>query len=238
MDKDLSIVFGEDYYITDAISIHQPTLGDIREMGEERYFQTIFTLTCIPSDMKYRLFQLGLDYEEVEDFDLFMLMAPTIDSDISQKLFIGVDLSKFEMAQNQINGDLVLVDMEDDIMIDKFAYLKICDYFRSLHGLKLKVEKAGNEETKKILIEEDKERYEMNQGKEFEPILPPLIISMVNTEEFKYDYSSVQNLNIAAFMASVEQIQKKKQAVALLQGCYSGMIDTSKIKTEDLNWIK
>ena len=188
--------------------------------------------------MKYRLFKLGLDYEEVEDFDLFMLMAPTLETDISQRLFMGVDLSKFEMAQNQVNGDLVLVDMEDDIMIDKLAYIKICDYFRSLHGLKPKVEIAGNEETKKILIEEDKMKYEMNQNKEFEPILLPLVISMVNTEEFKYDYQSVQDLNISAFMSSVEQIQKKKQAVALLQGCYSGMIDTSKIKTEDLNWIK
>lgn len=238
MDKDLSVIFGDDYYITDAISIHQPTLRDIKEMGEGKYFQAVFTLTCIPSDMKYRLFKMGLDYEEVEDFDLFMLMAPTLESDISQSLFMGVDLSKFEICQNQNNGDLVLADLKNDIMIDKLAYLKICDYFRSLHGLKPKVEKAGNEDTKKILIEEDKMRYEMNQDKDFEPILLPLIISMVNTEEFKYDYQTVQDLNIAAFMASVEQIQKKKQAIALLQGCYSGMIDTSKIKTEDINWIK
>ena len=238
MDKDLSVIFGDDYYITDAISIHQPTLRDIKEMGEDKYFQAIFTLTCIPSDMKYRLFKLGLDYEEVEDFELFMLMAPTLETDISQRLFMGVDLSKFEMAQNQANGDFVLVDMENDIMIDKLAYLKICDYFRSLHGLKPKVEKAGNKFTKQLLIDEDKARYELNKDKEFEPILLPLIISMVNTEEFKYDYQTVQDLNIAAFMSSVEQIQRKKQAVALLQGCYLGMIDTSKIKTEDLNWIK
>lgn len=238
MDKDLSVIFGDDYYINDAITIHQPTLRDIKEMGEDKYFQAVFTLTCIPSDMKYRLFKLGLDYEEVEDFELFMLMAPTLETDISQRLFMGVDLSKFEMAQNQANGDFVLVDMENDIMIDKLAYLKICDYFRSLHGLKPKVEKAGNKFTKQLLIDEDKARYELNKDKEFEPILLPLIISMVNTEEFKYDYQTVQDLNIAAFMSSVEQIQRKKQAVALLQGCYSGMIDTSKIKTEDLNWIK
>ena len=89
MDKDLSIIFGDDYYINDAISIHQPTLRDIKEMGEDKYFQAVFTLTCIPSDMKYRLFKLGLDYEEVEDFDLFMLMAPTLETDISQRLFMG-----------------------------------------------------------------------------------------------------------------------------------------------------
>lgn len=238
MLDNLTLLFGDDYIINDALSIHQLTLGEIKELGEEKYFQAVFSLTCIPSDMKYRLFKMGLDYEEVDSFDLFILIAPTIDPDVSKKIFCGVDLSNFEMAQNQDNGDLVLVDVENDIMIDKIAYLKISEYFRTLHGLKLKVEKAGNEWTKSILIEEDRVKSEQNKNKEFEPILFPLVVSMVNTEEFKYNYETVQNLNISAFMASVEQIQRKKQAIALLQGCYSGMIDTKKIKSEELNWIR
>lgn len=238
MNNNLSILLGHDFYVNDAISIHQPTIGDIEKMGEDLYFQTVFSLTCIPSDMKYKLFKMGLDYEKVEDFALFMLTAPTIEPDISKKLFNGVDLSKFEIMEDKDNQMLVLADLEDDIVIDKFAYVKICEYFRTLHNLSPKVELAGNEETKKILIEEDKVKSQLAQSKEYKPILPSLVIAMVNTEEFKYNYQTVQDLNIAAFLASVEQIQKKKQAIALLQGCYSGMIDTSKINQQDLSWIE
>ena len=91
--KDISILLGKDYVVNDAITIKQPTIGDILEIGEEQYFQTVFTLTCIPSDMKYRLYKMGLDYEKVEDYELFLLLAPTIDSSISKRLFYGVDLS-------------------------------------------------------------------------------------------------------------------------------------------------
>ena len=235
--KDISILLGKDYVVNDAITIKQPTIGDILEIGEEQYFQTVFTLTCIPSDMKYRLYKMGLDYEKVEDYELFFLFSPTIDSSISKRLFYGVDLSNFEMGKDMNNDSLILMDEENDIVIDKFAYIKIAGFFRSLHGLTPKVEHAGNEETKKILIEEEKMKIEMNKDKEFDSTLYSLILSMVNTEEFKYDFSSIQNLNIAAFLASVTQIQKKKSALALLQGCYSGMIDTSKIKQDNLQWI-
>ena len=41
-----------------------------------------------------------------------------------------------------------------------------------------------------------------------------------------------------AFMDAVSRIQVIRNTTALLHGCYSGMIDISKIKKEELNFMR
>lgn len=47
---ELQLYFGDDYVINEKISIHQPTIGELIDYGEQQYFSTIYTLTAIPSD--------------------------------------------------------------------------------------------------------------------------------------------------------------------------------------------
>lgn len=68
---ELQAYFGEDYVVTDKIRVHSPTLGDVIKYGERRYYSLLYLLTAIPSDMKSYLFDAGIDYEEISDFDLF-----------------------------------------------------------------------------------------------------------------------------------------------------------------------
>lgn len=235
---ELSVLFGDEYPINDYISMKQPTLGEIIAIGEQEYFTVLHTLCAIPSDMKSRLWDLGIDYEEMEDFELFVKLISTIPKEYSTLFFTEeIDFQNLTPSINKDTGDLVLCNFDNGLIIDKYAYLQIVGYLRYLHDMKPKIEKAGNKETKKLLIELDRQDIEMNKNKPFKSFFVPLIIAMVNTEEFNYDYETIKNLNIGAFMASVKQIQHKKNVMALLQGCYSGMIDTSKIKTKELAWI-
>lgn len=234
----LGILFNKPFVINDYISLKQPSIGQIVQMGEQEYFSMIHTLTAIPSDMKSVLWDMGIDYEEISDYELFCMLAPTVNSEYSNLIFTEpIDFSRLERCINEENGELGLCDFENEILIDRLAYMKIVGYLRHLHGLKPKVEHAGNEDTKKLLIELDRDDRAKARNKKFESFFEPLVIAMVNTEEFKYNYETVQNLNIGAFLSSVQQIQVKKNALALLQGCYSGMIDTSKINKKDLMWI-
>ena len=234
----MKIIFGDEYPINDYISMKQATIGEIISVGEVEYFHILHTLCAIPSNMKSQLWDLGIDYEEIKDFELFAQLAPTIPKEFSKFFFTPeIDFSKLTPSIKKDNGDLVLVDYESGLILDNYAYLKIVAYLRNLHGIEAKVEHAGNEDTKKILIEMDRQDKELNNEKPFKSFLAPLAVAMINTEEFKYDYQSIRTLNIGAFMASVKQIQRKKNVMALLQGCYGGMIDTSKIKTQELTWI-
>lgn len=58
---DLQLYFGNDYKINEKITIKQPTIGDIVDFGEEKYFSMAQTLTSIPSDMKSVLWDMKID---------------------------------------------------------------------------------------------------------------------------------------------------------------------------------
>ena len=58
---DLKIYRGSDIRITDKIVVTQPTIDQIIEFGEKRYFQTVHTLTGVGADFKWQLW----DYLEI-----------------------------------------------------------------------------------------------------------------------------------------------------------------------------
>ncbi len=73
---DLKIYRGSDIRITDKIIVTQPTIDQIIEFGEKRYFQTVHCLTGVGADFKWQLWDYfnQLDYTTVDDFELFKLM--------------------------------------------------------------------------------------------------------------------------------------------------------------------
>ena len=52
---DLKIYRGSDIRITDKIIVTQPTIDQIVEFGEKRYFSTVHTLTGVGADFKWQL---------------------------------------------------------------------------------------------------------------------------------------------------------------------------------------
>lgn len=175
---ELQLYFGDDYVINDYIAITQPTIGDIIEYGEASYFSTVHTLTAIPSDLKSQLWDMGFDWTEMEDFELFMLLSQTLTPDRTSLLFGDLDFSKLKPYPNQVNGDIVLANKEAGIIIDKMIYMRIMSYLRKLHNITPKVEKAANEITKKVLIDEDRAKIRFNKEKPFKSYLLPLISSV------------------------------------------------------------
>lgn len=280
VDK-LSLYRGQDYKINENIIIHQPTLGEICDFGEGRYFSIMQTLTAIPSDMKSQLDDIGIDYESISDFELFILLIKTLNNKDTKIIFGDLDLSKFEVYTDSSNGETVLAQKiikekeidyveiinkklnifqkiiytmlklptteevhkikteheEITIVIDRFIYQIISDYLCDTHGFKKKVEHAGNEFTKRYLIQESRDKLQENKNYKFESMLYPLISSMINSEGFKYSHEQVWNMKINAFMDSVQRIQKIKNVGYTMQGIYGGNIDSSKISKNELNWL-
>jgi anthranilate/para-aminobenzoate synthase component I len=280
VDK-LSLYRGEDFKINDNIIIHQPTLGEICEFGEEKYYSVIQTLTAIPSDMKSQLDDVGIDYEAISDFELFIILSKTLDSNDTKIVFGDLDLSRFEVYTDTTNGETVLAQKvinekeiqfkeirnkklnyiqkilykflklpiaeevyetktefeEKIIIIDRLIYQIISDYLCKTHGFKKKVELAGNEFTKRYLIQESRDKIEANKNIKFESMLYPLVSAMINSAGFKYNHKQIWDMKINAFMDSVHRIQKIINVGYMMQGIYSGNIDSSKLNKDELNWI-
>ena len=157
---DLKLYIGDDFVINDNIKIYQPKIKAIAEFGEKDFFSVVHTITAIPSDMKSQLWDMGLDWMEVEDFELFMMLAQTLTPERTGILFGDLDFSKLRPFRNNQNGDIVLADKETGIIVDQMVYLRIVGYLRKAFNITPKVEKAKNKMTKKILIEEDRLKRE------------------------------------------------------------------------------
>ena len=233
------VLFCDRFKITDKVYVRHSTVGDVVRLGEEKYFQILQTLTAIPSDEKYLLWKNGIDWMNISDLEFFSMVVKALDPVDSQIFIPDIDFRKFELYRRE-NGDIVFADKEDAIILDLYSHKRLMDTLCQIHRIKKKVEKAGNELTKKILIEEDRDKRKLaaSKHKEYKSTLIPLISSMVNREGFKYDYDSIQQLRFGQFMDAVSRLQLIVSTDQLIAGVYAGNVDTKKLDKKKLDWTR
>ena len=230
------VLRGADIAIDDIITVRQPTLNEIVNVGERKFFSEMYSFCAIPSDMKSVLDDAGIDFMETSDWSLFLMLSRNMSYEITSLVIPNIDFAKLDFMQ--VNGtDEVVLSDGNSTVITEAMYSKFIPYVRALVGYTLKREKAANKFTKQVLIDEDRNKRKEGANKPYESTLNPMIISLVNTEEFTYDYSTVYDLTFFQLFRSFIQIQKKKSACALYQGSMSGFVDTSKIKKSSFSWI-
>ena len=72
---ELKIYRGSDILITNKIIVTQPTIDQIIEFGEKKYFHAVHTLTGVGADFKWQLWDyFDIDYTTIDDFELFKKM--------------------------------------------------------------------------------------------------------------------------------------------------------------------
>lgn len=233
---DLKLYIGDDFIINDHVKVLQPTIRQIAEFGERDFFSVVHTITAIPSDMKSQLWDMGLDWMEVDDFDLFVMLSQTLTPNRTELLFGDLDFSSLKPFRNNQNGDIVLANKETGTIIDKMIYLRIVSYLRKAFNITPKIERAANKMTKRILIEEDRKKLELNKDKPFKSFLLPLISSVKVKQGYTKEY--VLNMGYVEFMNDVARLQVIHNADHLLSACYAGTIDMKKINKSELNWMK
>lgn len=237
MIDELRLLKGDDYYIGDKIRVHHPKLSEIVEMGEKEYYSMVTSLCATPSDYKSILLDnFNIDYEEISEFEFFIMMWGSISQMDLGILLPNISGDEFQLVQNSETQKIGLYCEYTDIFIDDVLYDEMVEYIRKMHGLTKHVDKAGNEATKKYLIKKARKELQ-NKGDKYKSTLAPLVSSMVNCSDFKYDHSNVWEINIYQLMDSVKRIQKLKSVDHIMQGIYSGNVDQKKISKDALDWL-
>lgn len=193
----LFLYFGDDYVINDKIKLAQPTIGQIVDYGEASYFSMVHTMTAIPSDMKSQLWDMGLDWCKLDDFELFIMLSQTITPDRTEILFGDLDFSKMKPFRSNQNDEIVLADKETGVIIDKLIYMRMVAYIRKLHNITPKVEKAKGKRAKQAMIDEDRRNREYKKDKPFKSYLLPLISAVKVKQGYTKDY--VRNMGLYEF---------------------------------------
>jgi len=232
----LKLYFGEPYKVNEYITIFQPTIGEIIEYGEKEYYSMIQTLTAIPSDMKSQLWDMQLDWNKMTDFQLFTMLVQSLSQKQTRIILGDVDLQRMKPVENLQNGEIILRDSVTGAVIDELAYRTMSAYLCKLHNITKKIEKAGNKYTKQVLIDEDRQKKEYNAKQPYKSFLLPLISSIKVRQGYTRDY--IKNMGLYEFFDDVNRAQIIVNTDALLSGAYSGMMDTSKVKKSEFNWMR
>lgn len=254
---ELKMYFGEDYWVTDKICIKVPTIGDILNFGDTKFYSILNLFCSNPTSLRLQLWKKGIDWNEISDFELFaQLIVKNFTPKDTYLLFGDLNFSWFEYIHDDIkdcnlliniprdeNGNLLEINYEDAIVIDEIVYKKIIKYLSVMFNFKFKVEHAKNKATKLAIIEEDEMNLKIAEqkkmGQEYlKSSLLPLISAMVNHPGFKYKTNELKDIGIYQFMDSVQRLQVYENSTALLKGMYSGFVDSKQINQKHLNWLK
>lgn len=230
------LLYGSSIPVTEQISITVPTVGDILD-HEDDYYAMVSMLTAMPIDFMVQLDDMGVDFTTINDYELFLILFGTIREMDTKLIFGDLDLKRFELAKHIESGMPVIYDEADDIVIDRVVQTKIATTLREIHHLEKDVRKPGNQEAKEYLLERARKKLKHRKRRKEKSQLQQLIVAMVNTEQFKYDFRGVRDLTIYQFNESVRQIQHKIDYDNKMHGIYAGTVDPKKINQDDLNWL-
>lgn len=229
-------LYSRSYPVNDSISIVIPTVGQIID-DESAYYGLITAITATPADFMVQLDDAGIDFATINEFELFLLIFSELKTKDTSLVFGYLDLSKFETAIDQKNGNIVLIDQENNIVIDRAIHDQICRVIRKINHLEKNDRKPANEEAKKYMIERARIKQRRAARRPYKSQLEDLIVALVNTEQYKYGYEETLDLTIYQFNASVYQIVKKINYDNTMIGCYAGTINAKELSQDQLNWL-
>lgn len=233
-----ALILGDDFDVGGGIIIRQPTIGDVIRFSESSYYKVIASLTAISSDCKASLFDLGLDWCEISDFDMFLISTRGLNQSDTEILFGDeIDLSTFDIFRRD-DGQAELRSPDGRYVIDAQVQKRISEFLCRMHQIVKKPEFPENEFAREMLLEESRMERDSNAERQAKTILPQLISFIANAPGSKYDYETCKQLKYSIFMDAVARIQIIGNASALRNACYSGMIDTSKINKSELNMMR
>lgn len=241
----LKIYFGNPYTIDiedveGEITIYQPEMGDIVDIGEERFYGTLNVFTSNTTSYRLALWELGIDWNQISDFDLFTILYPQIDFEVSKYLFGDLDFSLFELFQRTDNNEVIMKHSDTGVVIDEQVYLHISQYLQTVFNSHPEEKLTDDPILKQWYIRKDQReaRNKLLKDEQHSSILLPIISSCVNHPGFKYDIDGLRHMKVFQFFDAVSRLQIYESTTALLKGMYSGFVDTSKIPNESFNFMR
>lgn len=231
-----NILYKPEIVINDFLSIKIPKVGEVIKC-EDEYYNLVSLLTSMPIDLMVFLDEVGIDFSKIDDYDLFILLFEIIKKSDTRLVFGDLDLSPFQFAIDEDTGKPLYIDTSTDRKFDRALQVNIANTLRRIHRLEKNNRKPGNEEARKYMIERAKKKLRRNKNRSHDSDIENLIIAMVNTEQYKYDFEGTLELSIYQFNESVRQIVHKIDYSNKMFGLYSGTLSAKNISQEEMNWL-
>ena len=243
---ELKLYNGLPIQITDKITMKVPTLGQICEFGDSNYFSFVQTFTATPMDENMIVFltDIGIDFNNISNFELFVLLTRIMPKGSELLFENNIDFSKFEPKTT--DDGIPYLENSDEVVINEGIYNLMLANMRAINNVPIpKITKVKDDPIQKqMAIEDARNQLESRKRKAMfkttGSALMPIVSSMVNSAGFKHNEETVFDMNIYVFWDSVNRIAAIKNADNLYRGLYSGCLNLKEnpsLKTE-MDWTR
>ena len=234
-----SLLYATSYPINDKISITIPTVGQVID-DEDNYNSVMAAITAYPQDFMVELDDLGIDFSDITPYELFLMLFPGLKEVDTSLVLNDLKVENFMMAVNPKTKEVVLRDNENDITIDRSIHHMMRNALYQINHIERHDTTPGNTAAKKFMLERARKKRQraLRRRKNIQKTgLEELIVSIVNSEQYKYNFEETRNLTIYQFYSSLHQIVRKTNYNNLMIGYYTGSIESKHINQKELNWL-
>lgn len=148
-DDELKIYMGCDIDITSKIKVSQPSLRQIAEFGERKYFNAVHLLTSVGADLKWQLWDYHkIDYTTIDDYSLFIkFIAPLLGS---QKMIYSEIVNNKEKYENELQR--ISIEELEEMLVNPLSLILNVDFADFVPMIK-----KMNEEDEQIILVNQKD---------------------------------------------------------------------------------
>ena len=242
----LKMYFGDDYKINEKIIIHQPSIQDFIDSEDQNaIYDTIMPFTSNTTGHRLQLWEMGIDWNKISNYELFSVLIKKMDYKYSKILFGDIDFSTFQLFETEKDGNIeaVLYSDELDMIMDQKTVDKMCSYIQYMFSMFPPEEEfTSSKILKQDLINKDRQKKaqrlkELKENGESQGLLT-MISFYLNHPGCKYKKNELREIGYFEFMYNIQRLQIYESTHALFNGMYSGMCDLSKIDKNEFNFMR
>lgn len=263
----LKLYRGSDIQITDKIYVVNPTIDEISEFGEERYFQSIHTICASGADLKWQLWDKGIDYTKIDDYDLFVKFTSislcnrakeikkyantedvTIPFDLEENDYNPLQLTLKTSSGNPLDlsdfDEYVDSSIEDNVLYNKLDDITIDRFvFRNIVDAVRKIHflKRNNEipgnKTTKMILIEDAREEALSNKDKPFESIIVPMVSSLSVKSGQCGSDTIWNMNIYQLLENIRRVFKMQDADTLMKAAYSGFANLKNVDKERFNWL-
>lgn len=250
--------------------VKHPTLHDIYSIDisgnmdiEEEYWNIVMSLICDPYDYMVQLYDNGIDYQSIDNFDMFVFNWQKTQefylenkeqfdevqldafSKIKQNLSFFLGDHDFNLIQ-RLQGEYVISDNNNsNYFIDRDMYNAFVDFLKAINNLSFKDRiNPADENVKMMLIEDTRDEQEAkklkamqkNNNKTKVEILSNMKIAVCSTIG-SVGFHNVDNLCIYQLYSLFNMFSSFTRFNNMLGGIYGGMVSSDAFTQKDWDWL-
>lgn len=227
------------------LTVYQPTIGDVISIGERRFYSTLNLFITNTTSYRLVLWEMGVDWNQISDFELFLMIYKGVDKEVSKLIFGDLDWNSFEIYKKELDDKetIELYSKDLNIEINEEVYQHICQYLREVFNIFPEEKMTNDEIMKKWFIEKDKRQLEIDKkkaekGEEKTSSIISVVSACINHPGFKYNLQELKEVGVCQFYDSVKRLQVYESTTALLKGIYAGFVSSKDLKSDEFNFMK